>query len=515
MKRFVEGVDRNQATLFPERLDDYVGDDNPVRVIDAFIDALDLGALDFDVVPEATGRPGYHPATMLKISVYGYLNQVQSSHRLERECGRNIELIWLTGSLKPDFKTIADFRKVNRPAIRDVCRQFVALCREISLLDCASVAVDGSKFKVVNAKAENFTREKLRKRFKEIDECIGRYLSELDRADEVHSATGMEVSEAEVQKIIDRIAWLKKEANKLAEVQAEMDRTDADQILETDPDARSSCRRHAFSMMAITSRHPRIIGYNVQSVVDTEHHLMVAHEVTNIGSDRNALSDMANQARYALCVDKLDVVADKGYYKGEEIVACEDDDITVTLPKVATLNAKARGRFDRSAFIFDAEENIHICPAGQHLDYHTTREEGGKVLHVYWTNVCQHCPVKQHCTPSKERRISRWEREDVLERVQQRLEDNPDKMAPRRETAEHPFGTIKAWMGATHFKTRTLKHVATEIALHVLAYNMMRVIAIIGIPALIKAIGAFLSWLSATVVPGYAVGGSERAFKPI
>lgn len=501
MKRFIEGADRNQATLFPERLDDYVGEDNPVRAIDAFVDALDLSALGFDVVPEATGRPGYHPATMLKIYVYGYLNQVQSSRRLERECGRNVELIWLTGSLKPDFKTVSDFRKDNGPAIRNVCRQFVALCRDISLLDVDSVAIDGSKFKAVNAKAKNFTREKLRKRFKEIDERIQRYLSELDRADEVHSATGMPVREAEVQRVIDKIAWLKKEADKLAEIQAEMDRTGADQISETDPDARS---------MAITSRHPRVVGYNVQSAVETEHHLIVAHEVTNVGSDRNALSDMANQARDALGVEKLDAVADKGYYKGEEIVDCEDDDITVTLPKPKTSNAKADGRFDRSAFIYDAEKNIYICPAGQHLTYRMTRKEGGKVLHRYWTTACENCPVKHHCTPGKERRISRWERQDVLERVQQRLEDNPDKMATRRETVEHPFGTIKAWMGATHFKMRTLKHVATEMALHVLAYNMMRVIAIIGVPELVRAIAALLSRLVVIIVSEQAICGPRR-----
>ena len=206
MKRFIEGADRNQATLFPERLDDYVGDDNPVRAIDAFVDALDLSGLGFDVVPEATGRPGYHPATMLKIYVYGYLNQVQSSRRLERECGRNVELIWLTGSLKPDFKTIADFRKDNGPAIRNVCRQFIALCRGINLLTTDIVAIDGSKFKAVNSKAKNFTREKLRKRFKEIDERIQRYLSELDRADDVHSATGMPVSDAQIKRVVDKVA---------------------------------------------------------------------------------------------------------------------------------------------------------------------------------------------------------------------------------------------------------------------------------------------------------------------
>lgn len=506
MKRFIEGTDRNQSTLFPERLDDYVSDDNPVRAIDAFVDALDLGELGFDTVPEATGRPGYHPATMLKIYVYGYLNQVQSSRRLERECGRNVELIWLTGSLKPDFKTIADFRKDNGPAIRNVCRHFVALCRDINLLNNDSVAIDGSKFKAVNAKAKNFTREKLRKRFKEIDERIQGYLSELDRADDVHSATGMPVGDQQIQRVIDKIAWLKKEAGKLAEVQAEMDRTGVDQISETDSDARS---------MAITSRHPRVIGYNVQSAVETEHHLIVAHEVTNIGSDRNALSDMANQARDALGVETLDAVADKGYYKGEEIVACEDDDITVTLPKPKTSNAKADGRFDRSAFIYDGEKNIYICPAGQHLTYRMTRKEGGKVLHRYWTNACETCPVKHHCTPGKERRISRWERQDVLELVQQRLEENPDKMATRRETAEHPFGTIKAWMGATHFKMRTLKHVATEMALHVLAYNMMRVISIIGARELIKAIAAQLSWLVAIIAAKNEICRSEQDFKAI
>ncbi len=218
--------------------------------------------MGFDIVPEPMGRPGYHPSTILRIYFYGYLNQVQSSRRLERECGNIVELIWLTGSLKPDFRTIADFRKDNGPAIRNVCRQFVALCRDINLLNNDSVAIDGSKFKAMNAKAKNYTREKLRKRLKEIDEHIRRYLSELDRSDDVHSATGMPISDAQITRVIDKVAWLiKKEADKLAKVQAEMNRIGATQILETDPDARSSCRRHACSMMAITSRHPRVVGY--------------------------------------------------------------------------------------------------------------------------------------------------------------------------------------------------------------------------------------------------------------
>ena len=213
MTRFIEGLDRSQTTLLPECVDDYVGEDNPVRAIDAFIDMLDLAALGFDVEPEATGRPGYHPATMLKLYLYGYLNQVQSSRRLERECGRNLELIWLTGRLKPDFKTIADFRKDNGAAIRKVCQQFVALCRDIDLLDAEIVAIDGSKFKAVNAKARNYTREKLRRRLGEIDEAIARYLAELDRADEVLSKTGMTMPEARIARTIKKLAHYKKEAD--------------------------------------------------------------------------------------------------------------------------------------------------------------------------------------------------------------------------------------------------------------------------------------------------------------
>ena len=241
--------------------------------------------------------------------------------------------------------------------------------------------------------------------------------------------------------------------------------------------------------MATTSRHPRVVGYNVQSVVDTEHHLIIAHEVTNIGPDRGQLSNMASQACDALDTDKIDVVADRGYYKGEEILACENADITVCVPKPLTSNARAAGRFDKRDFVYRADEDVYICPAGERLTYRFTNEERGKILHSYWTSACKTCPIKDQCTTGPERRVKRWEHEAVLERVQARLDRNPDKMRLRRETVEHPFGTIKAWMGATHFKMKTLKHVATEMALHVLAYNMKRLMAIIGVSGLIAAIG--------------------------
>ena len=436
---------------------------------------------DTGEVQEVTGRPGYHPATMLKIYLYGYLNQVQSSRRLERECARNLELIWLTGQLKPDFKTIADFRRDNGVAIRKVCQQFVALCRDIDLLDASIVAIDGSKFKAVNAKAKSFTREKLRRRLGEIDAAVERYLSELDRADEVATKTGMQMPEARISRVNKKLTHFKKEADNLRTIERRMDATGETQVSLTDPDCRA---------MATTSKQPRVVGYNFQSVVETNHHLIVAHEVTNHGYDRDALAMMAHAARDVMASDVIEAIADKGYYKGEEIVACEQAGIAVTVSKPLTSNAAAAGRFDKADFVYNADNDAYLCPAGDWLTYRFTNEEAGKMIRFYWTNACESCAIKAKCTTSKERRIRRWEHEAILERVQKRLDDDPGKIPLRSKTVEHPFGTIKAWMGATHFKMKTMKHVATEMALHVLAYNMMRVMAILGVPGLVKAMTA-------------------------
>ncbi len=481
MKRFIEGADRCQPTLLPECLDDYVEEDNPVRAVDAIVGMLDLAALGFSVEPEATGRPGYHPGLMLRIYLYGYLNQIQSSRRLERECGRNLELIWLTGRLKPDFKTIADFRKDNGPAIRKVCQQFVALCRDMRLLDSSVVAIDGSRFKAVNAKAKNFTREKLRRKLGEIDAAIKRYLAELDRADEVQSKTGMALPEARIERATRKLAHLRKEADRLRTVEERMDSTGETQVSLSDPDARS---------MATTARMPRVVGYNVQTAVEAEHHLIVAHEVTMHGYDRDALSMMGVAAREAMSADQIEAIADKGYYKGEEIVACEEQGVSVVVPKPLTSNAGARGRFDKADFAYDGAQDIYVCPAGAHLTYRFTSQQDGKAIRSYWSGACVDCAIRDKCTTGKERRVRRWEHEDVLDRVQKRLDDDPSKLAVRSMTVEHPFGTIKSWMGATHFKMRSLKNVATEMALNVLAYNMMRVMKIIGIPAMIEAMRA-------------------------
>src|SRR5213594_2048426 len=333
MTRFVEGCDRGQSTLFPALLDDYVAEDNPVRAIDAFVDGLDLGTLGFTrVEPLITGRPSYHPATLLKIYIYGYLNRVPSSRRLERECQRNIELVWLTGQLAPYFKTIADFRKDNGKAIGEVCREFVALCRKLDLLSAASVAVDGSKFKAVNARDKNFTEAKMKRRLERIDEGIARYLAQLETADRHGDA----VPEAKVARLKDKITKLKEEVTRLNAINAEMMKSEDKQISLTDPDARS---------MATSGKDTGIVGYNVQTAVDTKNHLIVAHEVTNVGTDRHQLSNMAEQARTEMGVETLDAVADRGYYTGEEIRACEEAGITVTLPKPQTSGAKAARPF--------------------------------------------------------------------------------------------------------------------------------------------------------------------------
>ncbi len=325
MKRFVEGVDREQGTLFPVLLDDWIDEDNPVRVIDVFVDELDLGELGFGGVdPKATGRPSYHPSVLLKLYIYGYLNRVQSSRRLEREAGRNVEVMWLTGRLAPDHKTIADFRKDNGRAIRRVCAQFVQLCRQLGLLAAASVAIDGSKFKAVNNRDRNFTRAKMQRRLLQIEDSVARYLHQLDTADRQEPS---EALAAKTEQLKEKIGRLKQEMVRLEGLKARMLATPDRQISLTDPDARS---------MATSGRGSGVVGYNVQASVEIDHHLIVAHDVTNVGTDRAQLSPMSKKTKAVLGVDELDVVADRGYFSSLEILACHEADITVTLPKPIT-----------------------------------------------------------------------------------------------------------------------------------------------------------------------------------
>jgi transposase len=478
MKRFIEGEDRSQSTLFPEHLDDYIAEDNPVRVIDVFVDELDLQALGFDgMQPEVTGRPAYHPASLLKIYIYGYLNRIQSSRRLERETQRNVELIWLTGRLMPDFKTIADFRKDNGKAIRSVCREFIVLCGELNLFSEAIVAIDGSKFKAVNNRDKNFTDRKLKARMQQLEESIARYMSELDRADREPAL----VTEARVEHIKEKVATVKHQMRQLKQIGKQMAQAPDGQVSLTDPDARS---------MATSGRGTGMVGYNVQSSVDTKHHMIVAHEVTNVGHDREQLSPMAEKTSEAIDEKDLTVLADRGYYKAQQIYDCEQAGIKTLVPKPQTSNNKAAGLFDKADFRYIRSKDEYRCPAGQQAIRRFTTIENGLTLHKYWSSACPRCTIKAKCTTGDYRRIARWEHEDVLDVMQRRLERTPQASRMRRQTAEHPFGTIKAWMGATHFLTKTIPRVSTEMSLHVLAYNLKRAMRIVGITPLMMAMRA-------------------------
>lgn len=479
MARYVEGRDRSQSFLLPENIDDYVDENNPVRAVEAFVDALDSAQLRFGkALPAETGRPAYHPSTMLKIYLYGYLNRIQSSRRLEREAGRNLELIWLTGRLAPDFKTIAEFRRKNGPAIRAACREFVALCRRLNLFTQAVVAIDGSKFKAVNNRDKNFTVVKGAKRMEQVDASIARYLTTLDRSDREDS----DVTEAKASRLKDKIAGLRRQMQFLKDMQHAVEAAPDQQVSLTDPDARS---------MATTGRGTGIAGYNVQVTVDAKHHLIVAHEVVNEGHDRTQLVPMGRSAQQATGCTEITVVADRGYFNGDQVLACEGSGVLPIIPKALTSSSAKRGLFPRRDFFYDPVKDHYTCPAGQHLTKSAVRSDRRDDIHHYrHLTACITCSLKARCTPEKLKRFKRWEHEGVMDAMQTRLDKMPDAMGLRRQTVEHVFGTLKAWMGSTHFLTKTPPKVRTEMNLPVLAYNMKRVIAIMGVGPLITAIRA-------------------------
>lgn len=476
MKRFIQGQDRTQSTLLPELLDEYITEDNPVRVIDVFVDQLALSELGFEGVhPAQTGRPSYHPAAMLKLYIYGYLNRIQSSRRLEAEANRNVELMWLIARLNPDFKTIARFRNENGSAIRKVCSQFVELCRRLNLFADSMVAIDGSKFKAVNSSDHNYTQAKIKSRMQAVEKNIQQYLDDLEAADIISPKQ----STPHQIRLAERIAMFQAQMKVLETIEAEVQSTPDKQLSQTDPDARS-----------MQHRGGGIVGYNVQAAVDTQHHLIVAHEVTTVGHDRTQLSNMGKQAKDVLQKETLTVVADKGYYKGEEVVACVTEGITPIMPKCLTSGNKANGLFDKRHFVYDPKSNTYQCPAGELLIERFRSLEKGRPHITYWSSSCKNCTLKSSCTTSDQRRIKRWENEAILDQMQSNLESMPEAMKIRRCTIEHTFGTLKHWMGASHFLMKTKVHVSTEMSLHILAYNMKRVISIMGSVALMKAMAA-------------------------
>lgn len=462
--------------LFPERLEDLVGEDHLVHVVDIFVDELDLAGLGFHRhVPAKTGRLGYHPGILLKLFIYGYLNLIPSSRRLEREAGRNVELIWLTGRLVLDHKTIADFRRDNGRAIRRTCAQFMELCRRIGVLKGDTVAVDGSKFKAVNNRDRNFTKGKVTSRLAHLEAEVGRYIDEAERIDR------QETGEARAERaahLSGRYRAIRQEIERLLAMEKALQDVLDGQISLTDPDARA---------MATRAQHGGHAGYNIQNVVDAETHLIVTHEVTNQGHDRNLLTVMATKARAALKRDNLHILADKGYFSAREILACQKAGVPATLPRPDASGSRAGGRYVKADFAYEADADIYRCPAGEALVYRYTTEEDGIQLRRYWTEVCGGCDLKSRCTTGKERRISRWEEEHLIEEATARRRGPTAPMMVRRATVAHPFGTLKAWMGPAHFLTRGLRNASTEFALNVLAYNIKQMISLIGIPGLMKA----------------------------
>jgi len=477
MSGFIEGLNRDQTTLFPERLEDWIGEDHLVRVVDLFVEQLDLASLGFLRHAAArTGRPGYHPAVLLKLFIYGYLNRIPSSRRLEREAGRNVEVMWLTGRLVPDHKTIAEFRRQNGMAIRKTCAQFVELCRRVGILKGDCVAVDGSKFKAVNNRDRNFTKAKIASRLAHLEAEVGRYIEEADRIDRQETGAARAERAAHLK---GRYHGIRQQIERLLAMEKALDDAPDGQISLTDPDARA---------MATRAQHSGHVGYNVQTVVDAETHLIVTHEVTNQGHDRDLLAAMAMRAKAVLKRDDLHILADKGYFSGREILACHQAKIIATVPRSDTSGARLKGHFVKADFAYEPDADVYRCPAGQALPYRTTTEQQGLQMRRYWRGGRSSCEIKRRCTTGSERRVSRWEHEHLVEASDARRRSADAPMRVRRSTVEHPFGTIKAWTGPCHFLTKRFQGVGTEMALNVLAYNIKRMISLLGMPGLMAAI---------------------------
>src|SRR3954451_21377007 len=471
------GHDRSQLLLLPEAVDDYVAADNPVRFIEAFVDGLDLTAAGFvGGEPKATGRPGDAPADLLKLYIYGYLNRVRSSRRLEAETCRNIEVIWLLRHLKPDFKTIADFRRDNHKAFRPVFRQFVLLCRQMDLFGKELLAVDGTRIKAVNNKDRNFTRASLTKFIELADAKLDDYLQRLDQSDATERKTGG----SRVESLAEKIAAVRARRTRCQEMLAQLDRTGEDQISLTDPDSR-----------AMAAHTHVAVGYNVQVAVDTKHKLIVEQQVTNQVVDMGMLTQTAEPAKEILGVETIEAVADKGYFKIEDIEACEKAGIVPYVPRPQRGPAVKAGLFRKDEFRYDADNDTYICPAGQRLyPYSSSLLRGLKKINYVNKLACDDCKIRSQCTGGKFRTVSRLENEAVLDRMQERLARRPGVLDRRRETVEHPFGTIKQWMNQGAFLMRGLEKVRAEFSLTALAYNLRRVLNIVGFKELMVAVAA-------------------------
>jgi transposase len=469
------GLDRSQTLLFPERLEDYIGPENPVRFLDAFVGSLDLHALAFGKARCAnTGRPPYDPAALLKLYLYGYLHRVRSSRLLEAECHRNVEVIWLLGKLTPDFKTIADFRKDNLKPLQLVARQFTLLCRKLELFGGELLAIDGSKFRAVNSRDQNFNAGKLQELIERADARLAEYLQQLDASDVAESTTAA-LSKTE---LAAKIAALQAKQDWHKELLEQLD-AEQKQVSVTDPDTRR-----------IPTAQGNVVGYNAQVAVDAKHKLIAADDVTNAGTDLRQLADMALEAKANLEIEHAEVLADTGYYNASEVSRCVARGMTPYIPKADTSANTARGLYGKSRFRYDGDKDVYICPAGAELTYRFRTDELGRELKYYRATGCKTCALKSRCTRNKANRtITREANEHLMEAMAERMKQAPEKFKLRKTLAEHPFGTIKRWMGFTHFSLKGLVKVRTEWSLVTLAYNLKRVLNLVNFGKLMAAVG--------------------------
>lgn len=474
--RYIEGVNRKRRIAFPECIDDYITDNNPVRVIEAFVDSLNLNDLGFKRAnASSTGRPGYNPADMLKLFLYGYMNRITSSRRLEVEASRNIELMWLLRKLKPDYRTIAEFRKQNKEAIQKVFHELVSLCKEWNLFSMEVVAVDGSKFRACNSKKNNFNEKSLDRKLKYIDKKLQEYMSEVEQNDdnEVNNRT------PDKEEIKKKIGELRRRKETYQAYQDELQDNNNNEISTTDPDAR---------LMAVNN-NGKDVCYNVQTVVDSKHKLIVDCNVINNHTDHGQLSEMCKRAKNVFEVNSLKVLADKGYYNADDLRECEKESITTYVSKQVSPNATGEREFYPDKFKYDKERNIYICPTGQELNCIRKKPVDENTKHLKYKNhkACSKCELKDKCTKNKDGRIiARSVNQDFLDIIDQRTSENKELYKTRQMIVEHPFGTVKRGWGLSYFLTRGIESVKTETSLAFLAYNMKRVMNIIGIKEMIE-----------------------------
>lgn len=475
---FIPGSDRSSVLLFPEALDDYITAENPVRFIDAFVSSLDLAQLRFiRSQPAHTGRPAYDPADLLRLYIYGYLNRIRSSRSLEREAGRNLELMWLLRKLIPDHKTIADFRKDNTEAIRQVCGEFTLLCKRLDLFGGELVAVDGSKFRANNSRKRNYNQKRLDHLVKMVDEKIQSYLAEMDEQDRT-APEEKRPSASELQGKIDQLKGRKLYYEGLKE---KLEQSGEKQISTVDPDSRMMLDKASTE-----------VCYNVQTAVDAKHKLIVEHEVTNEVTDKNQLHSISMRAKGMLGVERLEVVADMGYFDGDQVKKCLGEGVTPYVAKPYTSANQKHGLYTKDEFRYDGKKDCYICPQGEELTYRFDTVELGRHIRYYATPACRGCPVREKCRRAKGRgsgrRITRWVDEHLLEEMAERVKGNPEKMKKRKEVVEHPYGTMKRGMNQGYFLLRGLKKVAAEMSLTVLGYNIKRVVNILGVGKLMEAV---------------------------